>query len=405
MGENSSTCPLLCAIKVEYVSSQPPATVPRAEARILIATAGFGDGHNSAARNLAEALEGRALAKVVDPIDLGAPRLNKKLKGFYRFVTTYLPKVWYKIYQGTDRQNFDKRMLPFMRALEGALAEEINEFQPDVFVCTYPLYPYSYRHALKDGLVTRLPLVTVVTDSIEINGTWLNAKTDHWLVTDEWTKRRMIEEGCAGRKIVETGFAVSPKFIKMEGVEVEDGPKEELRVLFFPTAIKPHVRRVARKLLEDSRVTVTIVLGRNFRKLYSRALQVKKNHPGRVKIKGWTRKVPELLCSHDLVIGKAGGATTHEALSAQCPMWIHHLVPGQEEGNVSYLRKLGVGELVEKEKDIPMQVERLLENGGAKWKEIKRRLKESTRPEGAVNVADFVMNIVTEHNEEQDLNT
>jgi len=381
------------------VSSQPLARKPR----ILIATAGFGDGHNSAARNLASALEGRAIAKVVDPIDLGAPRLNKKLKGFYRFVTTYLPKVWYKIYQGTDRQNFDKRMLPFMRALEGALAEEINEFQPDVFVCTYPLYPYSYRHALKDGLVMRVPVVTVVTDSIEINGTWLNAKTDHWLVTDDWTKSRMVEAGCERSKIVETGFAVSPRFMGMEVVQVKDEPKDELRVLFFPTAIKPHVRRVARNLLEDPRVTVTIVLGRNLRKLYSRALQVKKNHPGRVTIKGWTRKVPELLGSHDLVIGKAGGATTHEALSAQCPMWIHHLVPGQEEGNVDYLRKLGVGELVEKEKDIPRQVERLLENEGAKWKEIKRRLGESARPEGAQNVADFVMALAEEQREEQSL--
>ena len=35
---------------------------------------------------------------------------------------------------------------------------------------------------------------------------------------------------------------------------------------------------------------------------------------GRVRIIGWTRKIPRLLNSHHLVIGKAGGATVHEAI-------------------------------------------------------------------------------------------
>ena len=48
--------------------------------RILIVTAAFGEGHNSAARNLALALDAAgACTRVCDPCSLGAPRLTALL--------------------------------------------------------------------------------------------------------------------------------------------------------------------------------------------------------------------------------------------------------------------------------------------------------------------------------------
>ncbi|NDJ15584.1 MAG: hypothetical protein EBY17_31175, partial [Acidobacteriia bacterium] len=38
------------------------------------------------------------------------------------------------------------------------------------------------------------------------------------------------------------------------------------------------------------------------------------------RILGWTDQIPSLLLSHHVVISKAGGATTQEALAARCPM-------------------------------------------------------------------------------------
>ena len=60
--------------------------------RILLATAGFGDGHNSAARNLAKALAPVATVEVVDPCADGVPVLNNLLRSGYRTVTTWSPR-------------------------------------------------------------------------------------------------------------------------------------------------------------------------------------------------------------------------------------------------------------------------------------------------------------------------
>lgn len=363
--------------------------------RILIATAGFGDGHNSAARNLAKALADEAEARVIDPCGLGAPWLNNLLRGGYRFVTTHLPQFWGRIYRGVEKRDFSKQRIPFMRLAERAYAEQIKDFDPDVLVSTYPLYPYFAQRFEKAGGRHR-PVVTVVTDSIAINAAWRRAPSDYWLVTDPATRNGLVEQGLPASQIVETGFPVDPIFPSLRAMRADD-PVRPFRVLFFPTSKRPVVRRLARTVLEqgDWPTEITIVLGRNFRKLYRRARQVQEEYPGRVRIRGWSKRVPQLLCSHHLVVGKAGGATVHEALAASCPMLIHHLVPGQEEGNLEILKRLGGGGLADTEESLAASLRDLLADNAAVWRRQKEHLSRHARPNASQVAAKFISSLAT----------
>ena len=169
----------------------------------------------------------------------------------------------------------------------------------------------------------------------------------------------MIDKGIPAEKIVETGFPVNPVFSELTPLD-PSAACDPFRILYFPTAKRPFVRRHARALLEASRVRLTIVLGRNVRLLYSRAREIQKAYPGRVRIIGWTRRVPQLINNHHLVVGKAGGATVHEAIAARCPMLIHHLVPGQEEGNLRLLEIIGAGQLADTPAALTRSVTELL---------------------------------------------
>ena len=83
-----------------------------ARSRILILTAAFGDGHNSAARNLALALDAAgAETKVADPCLVGAPRLTRMLGHAYRLVTTHLPRVWLWIYRSAAGGSKNSQLL------------------------------------------------------------------------------------------------------------------------------------------------------------------------------------------------------------------------------------------------------------------------------------------------------
>lgn len=359
--------------------------------RILIVTAAFGEGHNSAARNMALALESAgAKTQVKDPCLLGIPRLTTAVNKAYRYVTTNFPQVWARIYYSTDRCDLsEQRSLP-IRRVEAALVELIREFKPDAVVSTYPLYPYCLAR-ISEASGEKIPVFIVVTDSIEINAAWLRARCERWLVTDPFTRQAMIGKGLPEGKVVDTGFPVNPAFSRLTPLETT-AACDPFRILYFPTAKRPFVRRHSRALLEASpAVRLTIILGRNVRLLYPRAREIQKAFPGRVRLVGWTRRVPQFLNHHHLVVGKAGGATVHEAIAARCPMLIHHLVPGQEEGNLRLLEAIGGGHLAETPEVLTRSVANLLADHAAGWRTMKDALARHDRNAGAITAAGFIL--------------
>lgn len=363
-------------------------------ARILICTAAFGEGHNSAARNLSLALEeSGAETRVCDPCMLGAPVSTHWICKVYRIITTRAPKLWHFVYLRTGDVDFSRQRMPLMRKPERKLGELVDTWQPDAIVATYPLYPYFLERLLK-GQISSPPVYTVVTDSIEINAAWLKAPTTEWMVSDPATREAMIRSGLPAEKLVDTGFPVNPDFSRLTPVPTDD-PCKPFRVLYFTTAKRPHVRRISKAILQTSpHAELTIVLGKNVRHLWKRAKEIRDAFPGRVKIKGWTRKVPQLLNSHHLVVGKAGGATVHEAIAARCPMLVHHLVPGQEEGNLRLLESIGTGKLTESPESIRTALADLLADDAALWRSMKRKLALHGRNAGAIAAAKHILKAV-----------
>lgn len=364
---------------------------PPMPARILICTAAFGEGHNSAARNLALALQAAgAEARVTDPCMLGAPVSTKWICKAYRIITTRAPRLWYRVYLKTDEVDFTRQRFPLMRKPERKLGELVEEWKPDAVVATYPLYPY-FLERLLDGQADPPAIFTVVTDSIEINAAWLKAPTGEWIVSDPYTRAAMIKSGLPAERLIDTGFPVHPDFSRLEPVPADDRC-EPFRVLYFTTGRRLQVRRISKAILQSSpRTQITIVLGRNVRHLWRKAKEIRDAFPGRVKLKGWTRKVPALLTSHHLVVGKAGGATVHEAIAARCPMLVHHLVPGQEEGNLRLLETIGAGSLAESPEALRSAVADLLADDAALWRAMKRKLAVHGRNAGAIAAARHIL--------------
>jgi processive 1,2-diacylglycerol beta-glucosyltransferase len=361
-----------------------------ASSRVLIVTAAFGEGHNSAAKHLALALDSLGhTSRVADPCLLGAPGITALTSRLYRFATTYTPAIWAMIYRSTDRCDFSRRSSPVMRFPERALGDLIDDYRPTALVSTYPLYPYFLKR-IRQGVNHRFPVFTVVTDSIEINAAWLRAPTDWWLVTDPLTRAAMAARGLDPSRIIDTGFPVHPSFSRLTPLPADD-PCAPFRILYFATAKRNAVKHHGRALLEaDPAVHLTIALGKNVRRLYREAASLKADYPGRVRLLGWTRRVPQLLNSHHLVVGKAGGATVHEAIAAQCPMLIHHLVPGQEEGNLRLLESIGGGRLAESPQALREVLGQLLAHRAAAWRTMKQSLASHGRNAGALAAARFI---------------
>ncbi|MEX1045643.1 MAG: hypothetical protein WEC73_05900 [Chthoniobacterales bacterium] len=358
--------------------------------KILIFTTGFGDGHNSAARNLRDAF----LAmpgfdpEVHDPYVEVNPRASKALQVAYNFSIQRVPVTWKAFFWLYDKTPVFDWTLPTLSTLRAALRDILREKQPSAVVTTYPVYSYLLRDLMESGEAPRCPHFMVVTDSIVINRVWNLAPADWVLVANEPTVEAMVKGGTPREKIVVLGFPVSPRFEELARRPLPAGAP--WRILYLPSASRRTVAAVVRGLTALPGVHLTVVTGRH---KHLHAFLKRLDVPmASFDLHGWTDRMPELLAESHLFIGKAGGAIVQETLAIARPMIISHVVAGQEEGNVTLLADIGAGALATTPRKIVATVQRgMLENDGAEWATWRENLLKVSHPAAARQTAEFVV--------------
>src|ERR1700710_1031116 len=118
--------------------------------RILLLTAGFGEGHNAAARGLRDGLvEVAPTAAEVELHDIFAETYglaNDLVRSSYLALINRAPEAWAGIYDWFDRQkNMAVKLRVFFLA-QNRLRQLLARFQPDVVVSVFP----AYSHLLDD---------------------------------------------------------------------------------------------------------------------------------------------------------------------------------------------------------------------------------------------------------------
>ncbi len=357
--------------------------------RILILTAGFGEGHNSAARGVRAGLA-RIAPKVevqlrdLFPETFGA--FNELVRRAYLGLINRSPKSWGYVYNWLDRiQNFDERFQRFRR-LKKNLGRLLDRFQPDVVVSTFPPYPYLVQQIL--GAERRCKNVAIVTDSITVNAIWYRSPADYFLVANESSAAVVRRGGVSPEKIKTFGFPVSPRFVDF-AKDRQVLRRTMPRVLYIINAGTRRAPNLVRKLLElDIQLTVTV--GRNER-LWRAIERAAGDH--KIHIYGWTDEMPRLLCESDLLIGKAGGATVQETIAARCPMIINHVVSGQEEGNAQLIVETNSGAITLSNDGAVAEVRRAFANNAKQWHEWSSNVWKLSRPRASLDIAEFLLSI------------
>jgi processive 1,2-diacylglycerol beta-glucosyltransferase len=143
-------------------------------------------------------------------------------------------------------------------------------------------------------------------------------------------------------------------------------------------------------LLEIPNLDLTITTGRNAG-LNAKLTHRLRDFSNRVQILGWTNEMPQLLMSHHLLIGKAGGATVQETIAAACPMIINQVIPGQEEGNARLIEMLGGGAVAQNIKAVPELVQKALADGARQWLLWRANLQKASRADSAARIADLIL--------------
>jgi processive 1,2-diacylglycerol beta-glucosyltransferase len=364
--------------------------------KILVLTASFGEGHNAAARALVSAIDreaGPGTAVMADIFALAAPRYNELVRRTYLNLINRAPGLWIHFYRWSDRSSlvtgsFGPRF--FIRELR-VLREILAREKPDAVCCTFPVATLLLEHLARTGGPV-IPRYNVVTDSISIHSIWCHGTCDGWFVPNEDSAAVVLQAGLNPARVHVSGFPVPAIFSEQAGVlappDLATGAAP--RVLHIINSGTRHAEATARRLIAEDDWEITCAVGRN-EKLRSslEALAAGRRRPA--TILGWTKEVPRLLMTHHIVVSKAGGATTQEAINALCPMIVSQVVPGQEEGNYELLRRHRAGRLAESPDAVIAALREAFADQGRVLGEWRAALATLAHPTAARDIAQHVL--------------
>jgi processive 1,2-diacylglycerol beta-glucosyltransferase len=372
------------------VPAAAPSSSPRPP-RLLILTASFGDGHNSAARGLADALRQLAVdsvrVEIRDLVREAQPVLARLLEKAYAATITHAPWAWRQFYRSADRLPLEADPVRALQPVRTALAHQLRFDPPAAVICTFPVYPHLLHQLLGRS---PLPVHSVVTDSITIHPVWRCDSVHTYFAADEISAGLLDAWTQPGTQVVDSGFPVSPLLASLPTQPAASPPRS---ALFLPASDRRTFCRSLHSLLTagPSDLDLTIVLGRHANRLGPAALDILARHPQRtVHLLGWVNDIPRLMTTHDLVIAKAGGATTHETAAAGRPSLVVKVVPGQEEGNVELVQRRGSGLLEENPDALGPLLRSLIQSG--EWTRLRDNAWRHRRPNGAITAARHILN-------------
>jgi processive 1,2-diacylglycerol beta-glucosyltransferase len=361
---------------------------------VLILTAGFGEGHNSAARGLHAALQllapGTAQSLVLDLFAQCHGPFNDWSRQFYLGMINRTPKLWQWFYEVIDRTKLMENTLWTLRSIEDALVQWVEKEKPVAIVSVYPVYSFLIER-VRARTGAKFRFITIVTDSITVNSVWYRAPSDEFIVANDDTAAVMQAAGVPKEKILPLGFPVTPRFFTE--AQVRPQPSEtDRRVLFMINHAKGEAPDLVARLLKIPGLKLEVTVGRD-EQLRAAIERVVEESGYEATLHGWTNEMPLLLMRSHLLIGKAGGATVQETIAARTPMLVSKVVPGQEEGNARLLEQNDCGRVVEANAAIAATVEKLFAENAAEWRQWTVNIARLSRPRAALDIAEHLLHL------------
>ena len=364
----------------------------------LILTASFGEGHNAAARGLVEGftINGQMRA---ESLDLFAPAFGavyQRMRKDYLKVVNESPGLWAAIYSVADRLPFLNTAVQALWPLKRELVKALRQTKPSAVISVYPVYGYLLAAAAKEAGIPQPKSYVLITDSITVHSVWHQCSADAFLVANEDTANVLYQRSFDRSQVLVSGFPVSTRYAAPAPERPAPGPDQRPKVLYMINGQPARACALVERLLREDKVELTVTAGRD-EELKAELAAIAERLQKPLRVLGWIDNMPDLLRSHHLLIGKAGGATVQETLAACTPMLITQILPGQEEGNARLLLQNGCGASCPTNESVLEVISSLFAGNAEGWQRMHRHVCALSRPDAALSTARWVAEQVQQH--------
>ena len=376
--------------------------------RILLLISDTGGGHRSAAKAIAAALDqvrfgpGGEPLRIEHRIEDVASHCSfplSQLGPAYSAALRFAPPVYGALYHATNGKRRFRNVVRFCEPLyRSRLRGLFLSYRPDVIVSVHPLLNHAALRARADAGLMQVPVITVITDLGRVHEGWLVPEVDAVVVPAREVYQRALQRGVPKERIYHLGHPVHPKFEDVSETKAQlrlqlGLPADKTVALLMAGGegggkLLPTTLALAKSKLPLHLVVVT---GRNAA-LRSKLDELAQTLPTPMTVLGYCENVPELMRASDLLVTKAGPGTIAEASLAEVPVVVYDFIPGQERGNLDYVRTNGIGVVALTTADVVRSVRRIVAN--LERLQSMRDRQASVAPRGSSKrIAELIANI------------
>ena len=310
---------------------------------VVVVFSPVGGGHRAAAIAVSEAARARGLRVEMLDAFAYAPRLiGDAYVGAHLTGQSALPNFYGSAYFAANHRDgaFEPLRRGFDHLAFARLTEHVVDLAPRAVVATHHLPLVVLGRARRKGWL-RAPLVGVITDYTS-HAVWAEEGVDVFAVPCARARRELVQHGVRASDVELTGIPVRAAFGEIAGVR-DPARGERLRVLVTcgGFGVGP-MRRIVGSFAGVRDVELTVVCG-SARGL-ARDIEEDAARAGvMARVIGFEKDMAARVAEVHLVVGKAGGLTVSETMTAGRPMVIVGAVPGNEKINEELVTAAGAG--------------------------------------------------------------
>lgn len=323
---------------------------------ILILTSKTGGGHVSLAESLRDLLESDAQATGGEQFVAEAITIVDPQPGFfhlhYRFVSRKALWLWaaeFRFFDTPRRAMLAHRV--FTRLAGRQLTDVLDKVRPDLIITTYPFLSYEVKRVL-ERRSPAIPLVMLFSDANSVHAAWLTERqADATFATTRETYKQALAAGFDPHRLHLVGWPVRAQFFQPY-LSGRDAQKEQLTYMGlahdrFTIFLQgggegaARVENAIENMLVKGDLThdlqIILAAGTNA-SLFARY----KNMPNLVALP-YTKEIAPFMAAADVIMGKAGPNALFESVMLNKPFIATSFIPGQEQENLSFIRRHGLG--------------------------------------------------------------
>ncbi|MBX3139551.1 MAG: glycosyltransferase [Trueperaceae bacterium] len=350
---------------------------------VFFATIAAGGGHVATATALSEALHadhaGEFETRVSDVMaEFGAAGLDRRHKAQWKALLAQ-PRL---VRWGQKVMDLTPAVT---RASQGALldsfarsiAKELNELAPDLVVANHGWLATVFAAARRRyGL--RTPVVVFATEPFDASALWSEPRSELVLAPSLAAAADLARLGVHEDRLRVVGYPVRQAFLHPSArgaarAELGLAPGFTCLLSLGAEGVAGEAVAMVERLLASG-VAVLAVAGRNV-ELRSRLEALSEARTG-LTVFGFTDRMATLLAAADIVVGKAGPASTMEALAVGRPVLVTAYAGLNELAVVRFLEAHGLGGLT-KVGEVGL--------AAATWHDAPERLAEAARTAAALD--------------------